>query len=198
MEDIYYSKYIKYKIKYLNLRETQTGGGVFSDLLSFKTPPTELKKSTQFRRRRRWNQLQLKHDTILQDINNKKTKIFEEIKKCSEINIPKGVLLKLEGLIDDIGMNINGKSRMLTDFENELENKGIFASSELAKGIVASSELVELSGLEIDYKHWSDRLLHMQDLLKNLQIIITECDKSKINDIVTEIEKLWIEQEGTS
>lgn len=201
MEDIYYSKYIKYKIKYLNLRETQTGGGFFSDLFSSKTqqtPPRELKKSTPFRRRRRWIQLQLKHDTIIEDIDDKKTKIFDEIKKCSEINIPNDVLLKLKGLIDDIVVNIKSKSYTLTNFENELENKGIFVSSELAKGILASSELAELSGLEIDYKRWSDRLLHLQDLLKNLQIIITECDKSKIKDIVTEIEKLWIEQQGTS
>ena len=45
MADIYYSKYIKYKIKYLNLRETQTGGGFWSDLFSSKPPPSNLNKS---------------------------------------------------------------------------------------------------------------------------------------------------------
>jgi hypothetical protein len=177
MEDTYYLKYIKYKTKYINLRETQTGGGFWSDLfrgfISSKTSPNNLNNNKPVPRI--GTSEQFTDESLLTYINAKKEVIFKKIKECKKIIIPNGMLAKLDILIDNIEVNINGKKSLLTIAEKE---GGKFSTD---------------VKLQMAYKRWHEKLWNMKHLLDKLEKTIELCNISDLEKIDFQIDKLWNE-----
>lgn len=193
MEAIYYSKYIKYKTKYINLRETQKGGGFLSNLFSSKTShssssktsprfssktsSSNLNKEEQARQIQEWlwKQLLSKDKLILTEINAKKEVLSKKINQCPKSIIPDGMLAKLDILISNIEVNINGKKYLLTMGEKE--------EGEISADVT----------LQMAYKRWHEKLWNMKHLLDNLEKTIELCNISDLEKVGFQIDKLWNE-----
>ena len=85
------------------------------------------------------------------------------------------MLAKLDILIDNIEVNINGKKSLLTIAEKE---GGKFSTD---------------VKLQMAYKRWHEKLWNMKHLLDKLEKTIELCNISDLEKIDFQIDKLWNE-----
>ena len=191
MEDIYYSKYIKYKIKYLNLRETQTGGGVFdlfSGFFSSKTSQSNLNKSIQvpqseIERTKKFMTLISNYNALVPTVTDISKKIKTVSSKITYFIITESMIESLHVYIKSINDTIITRIQLLQymkDNKETFEERFQKLYNDLNKALMDIKQI--LNDIESTITNTPENIM-FNKLVKSPNVV-------KHNKIVTQIDKL--------